>query len=132
MKRAAISVVAAVGMGALTSTASAAVEINAKRIVVETEAGRAVVDRAPFRLTFENARGEVLLREVGARRRDPVDLPLTDDPEPFAVERKPDNATYAPLSFEVGRENLEQWNALFGTATRCSRAARARCTSPTR
>ena len=113
MKRAAISVVAAVGVsGALTSTASAAVEIDAKRIVVETEAGRAVVDRAPFRLTFENARGEVLLREVGARRRDPVDLPLTDDPEPFAVERKPDNATYAPLSFEVGRENLEQWNAL--------------------
>ena len=39
------------------------------------------------------------------------DLPSTQDPEPFALEREPDNATYAPLGFELGEETRAQWNA---------------------
>jgi sulfoquinovosidase len=98
-------------LGACAAPAPAAVEIGPERIVAATDGGRAVIHRSPFRLAFEDSRGKVLLREVGSRPRRPPKLPSTDDPEPLAGERQEDNATYAPLSFELGRENLEQWNA---------------------
>ena len=42
-------------------------------------------------------------------------LPLTRDPEPFALEREPDHASYSPLGVEFGRERRAQWNAGFWT-----------------
>ena len=64
-----------------------------------------------MRLTFFDRTGRVVLRQVGGRPAAPRRLPSTDDPEPFAVELKPDRALYAPFTFEVGRERLVQWNA---------------------
>ena len=66
----------------------------------------------------------------------PVALPVTDDPEPFAREDHPDHAVYAPLTFEVGRERIEQWQGSFwsgnllrarrsGTVHRATRVLRA-------
>lgn len=79
--------------------------------MVATAAGRAVVDRSPFRIAFRDARGRTVLREVANRRLGPRTLPPTRDPEPFALEREPDHATYAPLGFEVGSEQRDQWDA---------------------
>ncbi len=101
---AAASVVAA-------APAQAAVRITKQRVVVETAGGSAVVQRAPFRLAFRDSEGRTLLRQVANRRSGPRALPPTRDPEPFGLELQPDNATYAPLSFEVGTELRDQWNA---------------------
>ncbi len=95
--------------------AEAGVRIGSKRVVVKTKAGEAVVQRGPFRITFKDARGNVLLRERDRRPSKPKRLPETSDPEPLGGELRPDRATYAPLSFEVGTHKLEQWNALLWT-----------------
>ncbi len=82
-----------------------------QRVVVETGGGSAVVQRAPFRLAFrDRTAGPCSARwPIGAAA--PAALPPTRDPEPFGLELQPDNATYAPLSFEVGTEFRDQWNA---------------------
>lgn len=66
--------------------------------------------RAPFNITFLHGR-EVL----GELRRSPAsrELPSTQDPEPFFLEREPDRAAYGPLGFEVGSESRAQWNRGF-------------------
>ena len=78
-----------------------------------TSAGRAVIEPAPFRIAFQDRSGRTLLREVPNREPAGRPLPLTRDPEPFALEREPDNASYSPLGFELGRERRAQWNAGF-------------------
>ena len=67
----------------------------------------------PFRISFQDRSGRTLLREVHNREPAGRPLPLTRDPEPFALEREPDNASYSPLGFELGRERRAQWNAGF-------------------
>jgi alpha-glucosidase (family GH31 glycosyl hydrolase) len=49
----------------------------------------------------------------GQRRATARRLPPTRDPEPLALERERDNAVYAPLTFEVGREQRRQWIGSF-------------------
>ena len=63
----------------------------------------AVVTNVPFNIRFLD-RGRRLLGEVGSVRRPARSrrLPPTQDPEPFTLERDPDRAVYAPLTFEVG------------------------------
>ena len=82
-----------------------------ERLTLTTSAGRVVVESSPIRLSFFDRTGRVVLRQVGVRPAAPRRLPPTDDPEPFAVELKPDRAVYAPFTFEVGSERLVQWNA---------------------
>jgi sulfoquinovosidase len=106
---AALAAICALGANATSSSAS--VELGPRRIVVETHGGRAIIDRQPIHIMFEDARGRTLLSEVGGVSRRMVRLTPTQDPEPFALEREPDSATYGPLTFEVGHENLEQWRA---------------------
>ena len=73
----------------------------------------ALVARKPFGIRFLS-RGRELLGELQPRRSPtPRALPLTQDPEPFTLERQPDRAVYAPLTFEVGSELRAQWNAGF-------------------
>ena len=77
----------------------------------------AVVESSPFRIRFVS-RGRRVLGEVRSRRSlTPRRLPPTRDPEPFTLEREPDRAVYAPLAFEVGSEQLAQWNAGFWNGT---------------
>jgi len=104
--------VAAVSAAASPGPAQSRARIGPERvIVVAPGGGRVVIARHPFRLRFVDARGRTVLREVRNRRLRARRLPETLDPEPFAVERKPDNATYAPLSFEIGRDRHDQWSA---------------------
>ena len=74
----------------------------------------AVVTNVPFNIRFFD-RGRGVLGEVGSFRRPPRSrrLPPTRDPEPFTLDREPDRAVYAPLTFEVGSERIAQWNAGF-------------------
>jgi alpha-D-xyloside xylohydrolase len=95
--------------GAPPSLASAAVKVTGKRIVVSNGLSGAAVDRAPFRLVFRAGRHTVLRELAAPRSTTPAALPSTDDPEPFSLERHPDNAVYAPLAYEVGTEQHEQW-----------------------
>ncbi len=90
--------------------APASVRVGANEIVVSTGAGRAIVDRAPFGIRFLDERGRVLLESAGPAPARPRRLAATFDPEPGALDLQPDNAVFAPLSFEVGQELLEQWN----------------------
>jgi sulfoquinovosidase len=110
-----LAVVAAAGLAAAVpaAPAAAAVRISDERVVVTSGGGRAVVERAPFRLSFQDRRGRTVLRQVAPRERRARRLPPTLDPEPFTLEQRPDNAVYAPLAFEVGREDRDQWNGSF-------------------
>ncbi|HSD24442.1 MAG TPA: TIM-barrel domain-containing protein, partial [Solirubrobacterales bacterium] len=93
------------------SPAAAAVKFTAKRIVVSNGKARAVIDKRQFRLVFR-LRGRTVLRELRPpRSTTPAPLPSTDDPEPYTLERHPDNAVYAPLTYEVGGEVHAQWES---------------------
>ena len=108
MRRAAVALalVAAAALGAAPG-AGAAVTVGKDRIVVRSGGTRAVVQRAPYRLQVGP------LREVANRGIAPRPLPPTQDPEPFSLERRPDSAVYAPLTFEVGSEQRAQWNGVY-------------------
>jgi sulfoquinovosidase len=104
--------VALTALAAFAPPALGAVRMGPDRVVVTAKGGgKAVVERRPFGIKFEDRRGRTLLREVRKKMAGTQELPTTLDPEPFGLEREPDNATYAPLSFEVGREGVAQWNA---------------------
>jgi hypothetical protein len=99
--------------GAVAAPAQAAVEIGPSRVVVSKPGARAVINREPFRIAFDRGAGAPVLREVANSRIEPVTLPRTQDPEPFSLEREPDNAVYAPLTFEVGQEQRAQWTGVY-------------------
>jgi alpha-glucosidase len=107
---AAVAALAAEGAPALADGSGGRVRIEGDRVVVEARGASAVVDRSPFRISFRDASGRTLLSQVPNSRQSALGLPETLDPEPFALERLPDNATYAPLGFEIGREERFQWN----------------------
>jgi alpha-D-xyloside xylohydrolase len=129
--------VALVASAASPAPGAAAVKLGGKRIVVANGDARATIQRSPFRLVFRSG-GRRVLRELRVpRATTPAALPSTDDPEPFALERRPDNAVYAPLAYEVGTQQRDQWraglfngNTLFhrrsGTVYAATRVLRAR------
>jgi alpha-glucosidase (family GH31 glycosyl hydrolase) len=91
-------------------SAAAKLDLSGKRLVVGSGKGFAVIKRSPFGIVFKDRGLRTVLRELPNQRLGPVPLPETEDPEPYTVERDPDNALYAPLTYEVGVETHEQWN----------------------
>jgi alpha-glucosidase (family GH31 glycosyl hydrolase) len=77
-------------------------------IVVRTTAARAVIHRRAFDLRIENARGKPVLREVppGAG---PLETPPTVDPVAPGLDSRTAPTLYAPLSFLVGSESIDQY-----------------------
>jgi hypothetical protein len=110
-------VAAALAALGVAPAASAAVTVSPAQVVVDTGHGRAVIDRAPFKIAFQTARGKTVLREVNAPGK-ATRIPPTEDPEPFALQRQPDHAVYAPLTFEVGREERAQWTGSYRAGNR--------------
>ena len=104
---------AAATLACVPGATAADTVIGPDQVIVGTSAGRAVIERAPFRIAFQDRSGRTLLREVTNRSPAGRPLPLTRDPEPFALEREPDHASYSPLGLEIGRERRAQWNAGF-------------------
>lgn len=94
----------------LPTVAAATVSIGEQRVVVRDAARSVVIERSPLRISFNDRHGRPVLRGLAAGETEPKPLPETEDPEPFGLEHLPDNATYAPLQYEVGEETLAQWN----------------------
>ena len=80
---------------------------------LDAGATRVVVERSPLRLRFLDARGRQVLAQAPAASARSTPLPPTRDPEPFALEREPDHAVYAPFAFEVGTEERAQWHGAY-------------------
>ena len=106
MTRAA-ALLAFAALAVMAMPAEAAVRIGKNTVVVTTPGARAVVQRHPYRLSVGP------LREVSGARVKPRALPLTQDPEPFGLDRQADHAVYAPLTFEVGHEQRAQWTGVY-------------------
>ena len=85
-------------VAALAPAAEARVRVSAERVVVDAGDARAVIERDTVRIAFQTAAGRTVLCQVGGPRR-ARRIPPTEDPEPFALERRPDRAVYAPLTF---------------------------------
>ena len=96
----AVAVVAAL---TLAPGAAGAVRVGSRVIVVGAAGGSALVSRSPLRIVFTDARGRVVLREIGATRRT---LGLLPPPAPLVPTYGPplQGTLYAPLEFTVGRE----------------------------
>ena len=88
---------------------------NAAAIVVEAPQARAVVGRNPFRISFSEARGASVLREVENRNPGSLTTPPTTDPLAPGMDNPSTPTLYSPLSFLVGTETLQQYDGgLFG------------------
>ena len=91
----------------VASTASASVRIGPDKVVVTARSGaRAVIDRAPFRLRFENARGHAVLSEVSGGGDTLVEPPYPENEFGRIGPAAP--ALYAPLGFVVGAHHVNQ------------------------
>jgi sulfoquinovosidase len=82
------------------------------RIVVRAADATAVINRHPFRLQIEGARGNRVLREV---KRGAAALVTTTTIDPVApgMDSRSAPTLYAPLSFLVGGESLTQYDGGF-------------------
>ncbi|MFN8162154.1 MAG: glycoside hydrolase family 31 protein [Solirubrobacterales bacterium] len=92
---------------------------GAARIVVRAPAARVTVDRDPFRLSFSTGTGRPMLSELAGRSGGspvgPLPTPLTPDPLAPGFDNPATPTLYAPLSFLVGSEALQQYDGgLFG------------------
>ena len=83
--------------------------LGPERIEVDAGAASAVVQRSPVRVSFRDRRGVTVLSEVANRLPAPLVEPPTVDPEPNGVDLLPETTLYAPLTFTVGQERIEQF-----------------------
>jgi sulfoquinovosidase len=99
--------------GAAPAAHGAATITDREVVVRDADGGRVVAQRSPFRLTFEDAQGAVVLQQVP----NDVHYPLPSvnaDPEPGGFDVVPESGLYAPLQFEVGVEGgLQHWGGLW-------------------
>ena len=97
------------------SAAAPTARRGADRIVVQAPRARAVVERSPFRISFSEAGGGPVLREVPNRLPGSLNTPPTADPIAPGFDNPSTPTLYSPLSFLVGTETLEQYDgSLFG------------------
>jgi alpha-glucosidase len=92
------------------SGASAAVRIGPDWITVTARGGaRAVVDRSPFHLSFENSGGSTVLAEASGGADTKVIPPHSQNE--FGQTGPPGQTLYAPLGFLVGDQEITQFPA---------------------
>jgi alpha-glucosidase len=77
-------------------------------VVVSAPGARAIIDRHPYRLRVEDTDGHAALAEVANSGQAPQVEPPTIDPTPPGVDNPHTTTLYAPLSFTVGTETLQQ------------------------
>lgn len=91
--------------------AVAAVSASGANLVVSAPAANAVVSLHPFRITVRDARGATALAEVPNRLPRSVPEPPTTDPIAPGLDNPSTKTLYAPLSFLVGSESLQQYSS---------------------
>jgi alpha-glucosidase (family GH31 glycosyl hydrolase) len=90
--------------------ASAGVWIGQDRVVVTAPGGaRAVIDRSPFRLQFQDVQGRTVLSEVSGGRDTLVEPPYAQNQ--FGQIGPAAPTLYAPLGFLVGTHRVNQTQA---------------------
>jgi alpha-D-xyloside xylohydrolase len=100
----------AAALGAAAAPAGAAVTIGPDRVVVDDPDGaRAVIDRRPLRIAFEDAAGNAVLRQWRNDRLPAAPWAPTVQPEPTGALPVPKFGFYAPFTFEVGGSASAQW-----------------------
>jgi alpha-glucosidase (family GH31 glycosyl hydrolase) len=105
---AALVATAAAAPAPAPAAAAGAVVVGADRVVVRGEGASVTVTRRPFRLAFAGRDGRPVLRQAAAPRTGPLVEPPTVDPEPRGLDLLPETTRYAPLTFTVGTERIEQ------------------------
>jgi len=104
---------AVIGGLANAAPARAQVTVSATRIVVDGPGVRAVIDRAPYRLQIGAAAGRpAALSEVAGGSARPTVLLPTPDPVAPGTDAQSSGQRYAPLSFLVGNERIQQYDGL--------------------
>jgi sulfoquinovosidase len=88
------------------SAAAADVTIG-EQIVVRGEGARAVIDRSPFRITYQDGEGRPVLGHVGGPTPGPRTV-VELDPEPFGADHLTRSTLHAPLTFLVGASRTVQ------------------------
>ncbi len=99
-----VPVVAALAVAAPPSAAAAG---GSGRLVVRAHGASAIIERNPFRLRIVSSTGG--LAEVANLRPGPDVLPTTIDPIPPGTDAQRSGQLYAPLSFLVGHEAIDQY-----------------------
>jgi sulfoquinovosidase len=103
MRPALLALPAALALVVPATPAAAEVTITPDRVVVDADGARAVVDRAPFRLHFEDGAGRTVLSQVAASQRGPMPVAAVT-PEPGGTSNTRPATLYAPLAFAVGAQ----------------------------
>lgn len=105
------------------TTGAPRVSVDNTRVRMEHAAGAVVIERRPFRLSFVDAGGEVVLAHVPNPLAAPQPIAAPAEPAPLGGELPKSPTLYAPLSYVVGANLLPQipagpWeaNLLTGTA----------------
>lgn len=95
--------VALAASAALTAVPAAegAVQIGDRQVVVQGRGARAVIDRAPLRIAFQDGAGRTVLQQVQPGPPQPTGGVT---PEPLGFDAMPEPRAYAPFAFEVGGE----------------------------
>jgi alpha-D-xyloside xylohydrolase len=102
IRRASVLLALAAALSA-PATASAGVSIGPDRVVVHGSGARAVIERAPFRMSFADGSGRTVLRQMP--NRVPVPQPAGDA---IGTGDTVGAGVYVPLGFEVGGERSFQ------------------------
>jgi sulfoquinovosidase len=92
--------------------AAAAISVGPNSLVVSAPAASAVVTLDPFRIVVRDSRGAASLAEVPNAEPVPSIEPPTADPLPPGSDNPSTKTLYAPLSFLVGTETLQQYQGL--------------------
>jgi alpha-glucosidase (family GH31 glycosyl hydrolase) len=102
MRHVLVSGLAAVAAAVTLATPAVAdVRIGDRQIVVDGPGARAVIDRSPFRVSYQDDAGRPVLRQV--ENTAPAPFPVAAvSPEPFSYGKLDRNTLYAPLTFTVG------------------------------
>nr|MDQ5807779.1 hypothetical protein [Actinomycetota bacterium] len=92
--------------------AAGEVRVDDQRVVVTGDGAGAIVERAPFRLSFAAADGTTVLQQVANERAGPFPVPPLPDPEPLGADNVPRRPSlYAPLTFLVGVQRSTEYPA---------------------
>src|SRR3954453_4578437 len=102
-----LAVAAALVLLGAAPVASADVRIGHEKVVVTAPGGaRAIIDRSPFWLRFQKARGDTVLSEVSGDQDTMVEPPYAQNE--FGQVGPAAPTLYAPLGFVVGAHHVNQ------------------------
>jgi alpha-glucosidase len=119
-----IGLLAAPALLTLAAPAGASVVVTRSRVLVSTRGAGVEIARRPFRLVFADGAGRTVLSEVPNRGQAPRVQPPIVDPQPPGMDNPASATLYAPLSFLLGRETINQYEGQIwgGNLKRASRA----------